>query len=593
MPDLAVRGVDHLSRVLSDIGVKHFFAVNGGAAVNIIDSLVEVGGLEAVFHHHEQAAALAAEAYGRAVGLGVCVVTTGPGVSNSLTGVVTAWQDSVPLLVISGQARTSTLGIGFPVRQAGTQHLDVEPLVKSIVKKFVRVEEYSEIRETVLELVSLAKSPRCGPVWLDYPLDLQLSRSSEPGTHQGDAIAVSSELPTASADTNHFMAELQKSLSSSEKPVILVGRGCQDVDQEALKKITSHIGSPIVGTWGAINFEIENHPDYIGRVGVSGQREANKTLNEADLILSLGARLCQSVTGPDLSLFAPSAKIFVIDVDHAELEFLSSRRSVFPAHADLREFVPELERHLRRSRTTKEKARWNAELKPFDFEAEYGNLRSHRGEVDLYHIFRVLDIFSRENSDMVVIDGGGTVVYASMQVMKTSRNRQIFIPAATAPMGTGLAHAIGVSKARVDHHIWAVVGDGSMMMNLQELQTIVSHGLSVGIVVVNNEGYRSIRMTQEQFAGNRLHGADAGWGLSIPDFESLSKSFGLGYQRVTDLRNLERALAFVRKLGGPHVVEIMGKVDQEIFPRIKFVQNSDGSNTALALSEMHPDESRS
>lgn len=583
---MGARSVDALAEVMRSSGLRHFFAVTGGAAINIVDALVETAGLIPIFHHHEQAAALAAEAYARKHGLGLCVVTTGPGVTNALTGVLTAWQDSIPLIVVSGQARRANSGEGFRLRQAGTQHLSVEILVQSIVKRFISLRNPTKIHEDVLDLVRLAREPRKGPVWLDFPLDVQLAKVGSIPVSTQKMVSEVRKINVAVVD--RFWSKLGRHLARSERPVLVLGRGASELSLEDLNSLHEKLVMPVVTTWGAVNSAAEMHASHIGRIGVSGQRGANKVVHESDLVLGIGARFCQSVTGASVQSFAPQARVFSVDVDPEENKYLAHIREVETLAAEASTFVS---LGAGRNLPVLDRFSWSkfCQNQKFSFSDEYGSNAAESSAVDLYQMMKVVDDVSAEFGEDVVVDGGGTVVYGSMQVMSSAMSRKILIPAASAPMGTGIPHGIGVALGHESPQVWVLIGDGSLMMNVQELETITNHNLQIGVVVLNNQGYRSIRQTQAEFAGGRYYGATTDGGLSIPSISSLGSAFKIPTRQVIDVSDLTAAMQWSRSTSGPTIIEVMGKVEQDIYPRTKFVKNIDGTSSPLPLSRMFPE----
>lgn len=583
---MVARSVDAFALEMRSCGIRHFFAVTGGAAVNIIDALIETAGLVPVFHHHEQAAALAAEAYARQNGLGLCVVTTGPGVTNALTGVLTAWQDSVPLIVVSGQARRGNSGEGFFLRQAGTQHLSVEPVVQSIVKRFALLGSSATIQTVVRDLAQIATEPRKGPVWIDFPLDIQLASTNLPSA--GTRPAVSRKPKANIPNLEPFWSDFEQQIEQSEKPLLVLGRGACELSEPVLAGLVETLQMPIVTTWGAVNSEAETHPAHVGRIGVFGQRGANVVVHEADLVLGIGARFCQSVTGASVKNFAPDATIFSVDVDPEENRALRHIRNVATLEAEAGAFAASITgQNLR----LPEHSSWSdyCTKARFSFQDEYGGRPSPSPHVDLYEFMKVIDDESCLRGEDVVVDGGGTLVYGSMQVLTSSHRRKVWIPAASAPMGTGIPQGIGIAVGKPSVQLWVLIGDGSLMMNMQELETAAHQKLDIGIVVLNNDGYQSIRQTQSEFTAGRFYGSSSEGGLTVPPLARLAETFRIPIRRVSDVRDLSEALKWGRSIAGPVIIEVMGNPSQQIFPRTKFVQNSDGTHSPLPLSRMFPE----
>ena len=577
-----MKNTDMLAEILFDAGIEDFFAVTGGAAVHIIDSLIRHTDMRAVFHHHEQAASLAADAYARLRNLGVCVVTTGPGVTNALTGLLCSWQDSVPTIFISGQARHPLTSLGSSVRQVGTQHLEVIPIVKNMTKKAVMLQPGDDIREVMIDLIDVAQSGRKGPVWIDIPLDLQIQE------YESKALASSKrESVHNKKRRTQILEEMQSDFSRSTRPIMLLGRGIAGIGQEEFSIAVRRLGVPCVRTWGFFdtNLIIPEELDF-GVVGVSGQRGANKLISESDFAVSLGARWGQAVVGPLIDEFVPEATIYIVDIDEHEL---SRAKTTLPKAKTIQtDAVWVLQSIAEKFLNHPISNDWINYCKSLrEFNSEQKSILPD-DEIDQYEMFRLLDENVGGNST-IVIDGGGTIVYCSMQVLSLMPLRKIVIPSASAPMGTGLPHAIGSQVALPEWNTILVCGDGSFPFNLQELQTLITNQLPIKIVIVNNNGYLSIQGTQDQFLEGRQYGSSKRGGLDIPNFNRLISGFEIEYAEVRKKSELKKHIFRLLKSEAPTVLEIFIKENQEIYPRTGFVKDLQGKFNPLPLSQMHPE----
>ena len=577
-----MKNTDVIAEVLKNSDVKDFFAVTGGAAVHIIDSLIKAGEMKPIFHHHEQAAALAADAYARVRGLGVCVVTTGPGVTNAITGLLCSWQDSVPTLFISGQARFSLTAQGKNLRQVGTQHLEVIPIVQNLTKKAVMLKPGDDVAVVLTDLINLSQSGRKGPVWLDIPLDLQIQE------HEFNPQNI---LLNPSVGENHKIPEqenIYSLITNSKSPVLLLGRGLNNIKQQEFSEIIRKLNLPCLRTWGFFdtNLVIPNELDF-GAVGVSGQRGANKIISEADLVISLGARWGQAVVGPAIEQFAPRAKIHLFDIDRNELdrakEYLPNVRTYLE---DATQALQKLNNDFINSSTNPDWELYCKKISSFNIE-QIANLKSEG--IDQYYVFSKLNELVGIES-IVVVDGGGTIVYCSMQMMQPLLGRKIIIPSASAPMGTGIPHAIGAQIAEPESQVILVCGDGSFPFNMQELQSISTNQLPIKIIIFNNGGYLSIQGTQNQFLEGRHFGSATSGGLDIPDFHKIAIAFDFKYWEIEDKKNLDDNLYKFLSSSGSAILEIKVKPGQEIFPRTGFKKMANGKFSPLPLSEMHPEK---
>ena len=577
-----MKTTDHIAQVLHQNGLRHFFAVTGGAAVHVIDSLIENAAIQATFHHHEQAAALAAEGYARLTGFGLCVVTTGPGVTNALTGLLCAWQDSTPCLFISGQARYENTSLGRNVRQVGTQHLEVLPVVSSMTKKAILLNASDNPIDVVNELISIAKSGRPGPVWLDIPLDVQLkntkwlpstSKNSVPSTTTGRLGAVKVQL-------------ISEKIRNAKRPIVLIGRGSASTPNRSLTDFFDKYHIPIIRTWGGLTVDIESARHDFGRIGVSGQRGANLIAGSADLMIVLGARLGQAVVGPAVEWLAQEGELIVVDIDHNELEILNARREITAINSTVEEFLNLMNSMSNEIAETPHE--WLEYcMKVSEWNHEQFQTSADTSGINQYELVRHINSLNHRIS-CVVIDGGGTIVYTAMQALSSRKGMEIIIPSSSAPMGTGLPHAIGASRALNNEPIIVLCGDGSFPFNVQELETIKHHNLNINILIVNNGGYLSIQETQNQFLESRHHGSSLSGELSLPEIQSIATAYAVKYLHCIKRDLLESTLFEAIKYSGPCVVEIVIQPGQQIFPRQGFAEQSDGTFKARPLTDMDP-----
>jgi acetolactate synthase-1/2/3 large subunit len=577
-----MKNTDILAEVLHKAGIRNFFAVTGGAAVHIIDSLVQHTDMDAIFHHHEQAAALAADAYARLGNLGLCVVTTGPGVTNAITGLLCSWQDSVPTIFISGQARYGLTGLNSKVRQVGTQHLEVVPLVQSMTKKALMLQPGDNIREVLTNLIEIAQSGRKGPVWLDIPLDLQIAESE---IDTNSFLSTGKESLETGLRTNQ--AELCADWVSANRPVLLLGRGLAGLNQQEFSNALESLDVPCLRTWGFLDTNLIIPKDLdCGVVGVSGQRGANKLISESDLVVSLGARWGQAVVGPLIDEFAPKAKIHIVDIDKYEIDRVLTALPHARSHCtDAGLFLKIVMKEINDRGIESEWKNYCRSLKTYNFEQSNDATDS---QIDQYTLFRMLDEKIGSESS-IIIDGGGTIVYCSMQIINLRQGRRVMIPSASAPMGTGIPHAIGAQVSFPERQTIMVTGDGSFPFNIQELQTLVTNNLPIKILIINNQGYLSIQGTQDQFLEGRHLGSAKEGGLDIPNFKKISKAFGIRYLNVTRIKKLDGKISTLLKADGPCILEVFTKEGQEIYPRTGFIKGIDGKFKPQPLSAMYPD----
>lgn len=572
---------DYIVHFLANRGVKHVFGLTGGAVVHLFESASSSGRIQPVFHHHEQAAAFAAQAYARASRtLGACIVTTGPGVTNAITGLAAAWLDSVPCVYLSGQTRLAHTTRGKKIRQLGTQQLDVIPLVQSLTKYAVMVEDPKMIRFELEKAVHLATTARPGPVWIDLPLDLQWA------TIEPDQLA--SYVPPALAaptPTPDQLSSVRELLARSQRPLVLVGAGVNRARAE--KQFAAFIDRfhlPFVTTWGAVDVIPGGHPLNLGRPGVAGQRGANLAVQNSDLLIVLGSHLNIPVTGTMFSSFAPQATIVMVDIDPEEI----TERSIpvqLPIVADVRLFLEALlAGHPGQSAPPP--AQWREVC------ARYRDLRSNPPQpatevISPYDYVRTLSELSAEN-DVVVVDGGGTNVYVSFQSFHLKAGQRMILSTSLCSMGSGLPESIGACFGSGGRRTLCLSGDGSMQLNIQELQTIRHHQLPIKIFISANGGYLSIRQTQKEFLSEHYVGSQSAGGMSLPDYTRVAAAYGLPVFEIKQPDQLRAGLQAALDQTGPVVCVVHTSPVQDLIPRQGFDRRTDGTFAPRPLHDMAP-----
>ncbi|MBI3316260.1 MAG: thiamine pyrophosphate-binding protein [Candidatus Omnitrophica bacterium] len=579
---------DYIAWFLKKQGIRHVFGLTGGAVVHLFDSVAKTPGIKPIFNHHEQASALAAQAYARvSKRLGAAFVTTGPGGTNALTGVCAAWLDSIPSLYISGQARIEHSSRGKAVRQVGTQELDIVSLVSPVTKYAVMLEDPSKIKYCLEKAVYLATTGRPGPVWVDIPLNFQWA-SIDPDKLEGFK---------PPCDENHLLLNthwvnsLERCLNlmaAAKRPLVLAGHGIRLAHAEKeFKEFIEKIKWPFVSSWNASDILPTRHALYTGRPGIAGQRGANLAVQTCDLLLALGSHLSIPLTGTAVGVFARSAKKIVVDIDSAELESRDLPIDL-AISSDVKVFLGALVKKLGRFSLSSVNV-WRK--KCAQFQSRYNTIPTewHR-QKNRVNPYVFVDTLSQElrAGDVVVVDGGGTVVYTAFQALKTKPGQRLIISAGICAMGTGLPESIGACLANSKKRTICLCGDGSAQLNIQELQTIVHHKLPIKIFIFNNDGYLSIRHTQRDFLGGRYTGSEKHGGVSLPNILKVAKAYGLRTERVSHSKELVRKIRRVLAQPGPVLCDIIMPRDGEVVPRIGFDKKPDGTYMARPFEDMAP-----
>jgi acetolactate synthase-1/2/3 large subunit len=578
---------DYVVQKMADWGVRHVFMMTGGGAMHLNDSIGREARLHYICQHHEQAAAMAAEGYARITGTpGVVNVTTGPGGINALNGVFGAWTDSIPMLVLSGQVKRQTCMATSGtrgLRQLGDQEVDILSMVCGITKYSALVADPSTIRYDLERAWHLCNSGRPGPCWLDIPIDVQSAMIDEDTLKGYDP--AEDALPHDAVLLHGQCVEIARRIAQAKRPVVLAGTGVRLSSEFAnFEKLIRRLGIPVTTAW-THDLIAGDDPLYGGRPGTIGDRAGNFTVQNADLVLVLGSRLNLRQVSYNWESFAPRAFKIQVDVDPAEL----TKPLVHPdlaVVADLREFLPGLLKALDDQGYQAHHQEWVAWCRERvkRYPVVQPRQRTQSSPMNPYHFMELLSEMMAD--DDVVVCGNASACILPYQVMKIRMGQRLISNSGSASMGYDLPAAIGAAVARGGGRVLCLAGDGSLMLNIQELQTVVHHKLPVKIFVLNNGGYLSIRSTQKNFFG-RVMGESAASGVSFPDFVKVAAAYGLNARRVSsaaEMDTVREALA----LPGPAVIEVMLDPAQEFEPRSRSKILPDGKIVSPPLEDMYP-----
>ncbi len=586
---------DYIVRRVTELGVGHVFMITGGGAMHLDDSFGRCPDLALVFGHHEQACAIAAEGYARATGRpGVVCVTSGPGGTNAVTGVLGQWHDSVPALYLSGQVRSDTTVAlsGLPLRQLGDQEGPIVDIVRPITKYAAMVVEPASIGRHLDAAVALMTSGRPGPVWLDVPVDVQGALVDEAEIERERRAAPLALDPDAEFDRDlvrRQVDELVERLEQAERPVLLAGSGVRTAGAaDVLLDVVARLGAPVVTAWNAHDLVWDEHPLYGGRPGTVGDRAGNFAVQNADLLLSVGCRLNIRQIGYEHQAFARHAYRVVVDIDALELR----KPTIAPdlaVHADARFFLEELARAL--GDQWAGRPRWGEW-------ASWCRARRSRYPVVLPQ-YRALDtpvnpyVFVAELSDRlepsdIVVCANGAACVVGFQALRVQRGQRLIANSGTAGMGYDLPAAIGACFGSGGGRVICLAGDGSIQMNLQELQTIVHHRLPIKIFVFNNSGYLSIRQMQDNLFHGRRIGEGEASGLTFPDMVAVAHAYGLTAVRVDSHTGLAEAVGATLSGDGPTLCDVVMSPEQQIAPKVAAERLADGRIVSRPLEDMWP-----
>lgn len=577
---------DYVIDFIARQGVKHVFMVPGGGAMHLDDSLGQrPGGIEYVCNLHEQASAMAAETYAKVTGnLGVALFTAGPGGTNAVTGVAGAWLDSTPCLFVSGQAKRSDLRGDSGVRQMGVQEVDIVSVVKPLTKYAVLVMDPATIRYHLERGAYLARTGRPGPVWIDIPLDVQAA-TIDPETLPGFAPAAM--IPGEGGTLREQVADVVELLNGAERPILLAGNGIRLAGaQSEFLQLVEFLGLPVLTTWLAADLLPHHHDLYVGKPGTVAPRGANFALQNSDFLLSIGSRLDFTITGYAPDRLARAAKKIMVDVDPAELlklkQFIDE-----PICADAGDFIREL---LAQGASIRGKDRtpWLSRCK--EWKTKYPIvLPEHRRPDQRVSTYYFSDILSDEldENEFIVSGSSGAGIEIFQHVLRLKSGQRLFHTTALGAMGYGLPAAIGACLGNGRRRTICVDGDGGVQLNIQELTTIRRLDLPIKLFILNNNGYSSIRTSQQRWFG-RLTAADETSGLTLPDITKVAAAYGLPTLRIPDQSDLRRQVRAVLEAHGPIVCDVISLPDEARMPSLSSAQCADGSLVSKPLEDLWP-----
>jgi len=585
---------DYIVGQLADWGVRHIFLVTGGGAMHLNDSIGHEARMQYVCNHHEQASAMAAEAYARISGLpGVVNVTTGPGGINALNGVFGAWTDSVPMLVISGQVKRETCMRAQKItglRQLGDQEADIVAMAANITKYAVMVDDPLSIRYHLERAWYLAQHGRPGPCWLDIPVDVQAAAIDPAGLRgydpAADSLADNNGVDADPSELKSSCREVLARIRNAKRPVILAGTGVRAAHAVAeFDELFHRLGVPVTTAW-THDLIASDDPLFCGRQGTIGDRAGNFTVQNADVLLILGSRLNIRQTSYNWQSFAPQAFKIQVDIDAAEFS-KPTVQSDLAIPCDLKPFLQELLRQcVAENYRPGVHAGWLAWCRKRVERYPVVHDRQRQPGPPLNPYYFIEQLSARLAADDVIVCGNASSCIMPFQAMHLRKGQRLFSNSGSASMGYDLPAAIGAAFARPGKRVVCLAGDGSIQMNIQELQTVVHHHLPLKIFVLNNSGYLSMRMTQSGFFG-RLTGESAASGASFPDMVKVACAYGIPSIRIdreAQLEQIARALA----ADGPALIDVVLDRNQEFEPRSRARQLPDGRIVSPNLEDMYP-----
>lgn len=573
---------DFIFNFFKSKNIDTIFSVSGGAAAHLLNSVAE-GDYNYVCNYHEQACAMAAEGYARISNKpAIVLVTNGPGSSNTITGVLGAYQDSIPMIIISGQVPVKqSLGIlqDLKLRQLGVQECDIISMVTPITKYAVQITNPNEIKFHLEKAYYEATSGRPGPVWLDVPLDIQSA--------EVDLNSLLNFIPPIKDDYNIDFNKIIELINKSKKPVIVTGNGIHLSNSEKLfVELKDKLKIPIISTWTSKDLMNQNDNLFVGNFGILGERAANFAIQNSDLLLILGSRLSIPNIGYQSHLFSPNSIKIMVDIDENELKKPTIKID-YPINCDLKLFLTQLNLKL----TKLHIPTWNDwinttqnwKLKYPVFQPEY---KTNKNKINSFYFIEILSKKITDNS--IIVTDMGTSYTCTMQSLQMSGKNRLFTSSACCSMGFGLPGAIGAYFADPTKNIILIAGDGGFQMNIQELQTIKHHNIPIKIFVLNNNGYLAISLMQDNLFKGKYIGSNPQSGVSTPNFLKISDAYGFKSYRFNTNQELENNIDEVLNSQDFILVEIMMPEDQLLIPRVQSSKDKNGKITSNSLENMFP-----
>ncbi len=589
---MKIKVSNYISQFLVKNGIDTVFTVTGGGAMHLNDALGHQEGLRCVYNHHEQACAIAAEAYARMHGrIAAVCVTTGPGGTNAITGVVGGWLDSIPMLIISGQVRydTTARGSGLNLRAMGDQEFDITKAVDCMTKYSEMVIDPQKIRYCLEKALKLALGGRPGPCWLDIPMNVQGAyiETDELIGYSGEE-----DEPLPCPVTDETADTVLDLIEKSERPVFNVGNGVRIADaHDVFYRVAQKLNIPVVTGWNSIDCIEDDNTLYVGRAGIMGDRAGNFAVQNSDLLLSVGSRLSIRQVGYNCQTWARAAKKIVVDIDSEELK-KKNVNADYPIHADAKDFLEALERRIDTRGFTFNDSFWHEKCRKWKEKYPVVQPKHYESEEANVYAF-IKELSSRLNEGAVTVVGNGSACVVGSHAYVIKKDQRFIINSAIASMGYDLPAAIGVAVSESPNDIILITGDGSIQMNLQEMQTILQNKLPIKTFMINNGGYHSIRQSQMNFFGEPLVGIGPESGdLSFPDMSKLVPAYGMDYHRIEKNAELGSVIERVLSQNGPVFCEIIVSPEQKFEPKSSSKRLPDGTIVSAPLEDLAPFLSR-
>jgi len=567
---------------LSQLGLKHIFLLPGGGNMFLIDAVAKSKKIEGIPCHHEQAAAIAAEAYSRVSdNVGVAIVTSGPGSTNAITGLLGAWIESVPLIIISGQVKTSDIDKNVNLRQQGVQGAEILKIVKNITKFSVSLTKKTDFKKILTKCINIAKNKRKGPVWIEVPLDIQAQLTNKKINLK--------KSKSKNIKTNNFnFFKFKKLIRNAKRPIFLIGHGVRLSNaSKSFKKNLKNYPFPSVFTWNAMDILPYEHNLNCGRPGVVAQRFSNFVIQNSDLLISIGCRIDNIITAFNQNKFAQHAKKIIVDIDINELKKFKFKIDL-ALNMDASKFIDTINKI--KPNLNKNLKNWQNKCKYWknSFSIDNENMKKSAKRIDHYSL---IDKLSKNIPPKTLICTGssGLAVEVFYSVFKNKTDQRIFLTSGLGSMGYGLPSAIGSCFANKRRPMILIEGDGSFQLNIQELAVIKKFNLPICIIIINNNGYCSIRNTQKNYFNGRFLGTGPKSNLIFPNLKKISAAYKIKYEKISSIQSLNKKFKNNFKLNKyPKIIEIIVTSNETLKPKVSAIPQKNGNIISMPLEDMTP-----
>jgi acetolactate synthase-1/2/3 large subunit len=586
---------DLIAEFLEQKDIRHVFGIIGSGNAHIFDSITQRGFTEIVCVHHEQAACMAMQTYFRTTGkLSAALVTTGAGSTNAVTGVVSAWMDSLPGIIISGNENSKFTFEENPLRIWGIQGYDSVHMVSKVTKYANRITEPKRILLELETAYETAMTGKPGPVWLDIPMNIQAAPIEREQLIPFKANDLSLPSSAITLTASEGIKKVIPLLQTAKRPVIWLGHGIRLAEAvHLIKPVIEKLQCPVLVSWAGIDMIASNHPLVFGRAGIYGQRAANLVLQNCDFLLTIGTRLAIPQVGYDLTEFARAAEhIAVVDIDADEVNKHAARITM-PILADAKVFLTELLETIHQPNYPHVSySEWVQKCETYrqKYPAVGPEHPDKDGFINSYPFMQRLATHFKP--DQIITTDMGTALLSGHQVLELKEGQRLMTSTGLGEMGYGLPAAIGVSFATDRGEVICLNCDGGMMMNLQELQTIVHHQLPIKLFIFNNDGYLMIKHTQKALFAGRYSGTDAKSGVTCPNFSALAAAFGIPAFTIKTWQDFDKVIPEVQAAKGPVICEVFTHPEQLFLPKLSLAPQKDGSIISPPLEDLSPLVSR-